>query len=266
MSKNLLHSFTDKMKAVAPNSALAMWESEAQDNKGCCSGSNKGTINWQMIEEVGGWSYPGLYNGDKNLKLLAARLSREKQALKPGWMMLPTFIPLGAQSFSGGNQRTEYDFDVMIQAFANGATGLSVFEDYYTDDPGVYLAYGKAISLAVPYEDVIINGTISAGAITVLPGSARAIGSAMRNARGFFIVVTPRVVWTHAGSDTPPPETVSFKFDPTWTESPGYADAGGGGTVQLLDLLTNKTTACIGHCTIEKKTSSSLVYFAALGV
>ena len=43
-------------------------------------------------------------------------------------MMLPTFIPMGAQSFSGGNQRTEYDFDVMIQGFANGATGLSVFE------------------------------------------------------------------------------------------------------------------------------------------
>ena len=55
------------------------------DVHSCCSGSNKGTISWQMIEEVGGWSYPGLYNGDKNLKLLAARLSREKKALKPGW-------------------------------------------------------------------------------------------------------------------------------------------------------------------------------------
>jgi hypothetical protein len=33
-----------------------------------------------------GWSYPGLYNGDKNLDLLAARVSREKKALKPGWM------------------------------------------------------------------------------------------------------------------------------------------------------------------------------------
>ena len=34
MSKNLLHAFTDKMAEVAPNTALAMWESEAQDNKG----------------------------------------------------------------------------------------------------------------------------------------------------------------------------------------------------------------------------------------
>ena len=75
MSKNLLHGFTDKMAKVAPKTALAMWESEAQDNKGCCS-ANKGTLSWQMIEEVDGWSYPGLYNGDKNLNLLAARLSR----------------------------------------------------------------------------------------------------------------------------------------------------------------------------------------------
>ena len=59
-------------------------------------------------------------------------------------MLLPTLIPMGAQSFAGGNQRSEYNFDVMIQAFANGATGMSMFDDAYTDDPGCYLAYGRA--------------------------------------------------------------------------------------------------------------------------
>jgi hypothetical protein len=145
---------------------------------------------------------------------------------------------------------------------------LSVFEDYYTDDPGVYLAYGKAISLAVPYEDIIVNGSIAADALTMLPGSARAVASAMRSERGFFIVVTPRVVWTHAGPDTPPPVALSFKFDPAWTDSSSPSGStgagGGGGSVQLLDLLTNETTPCKGHCTIERKASSSLVLFVAL--
>jgi hypothetical protein len=58
--------------------------------------------------------------------------------------------------------------------------------------------------------------------------------------------------------------TVSFKFDPAWTEGASSSAAGAGGSVQLLDLLSSETTACDGHCTVKRKTSSSLVFFAAL--
>ena len=48
---------------------------------------------------------------------------------------------MGATAFAGGRLRSEEMFDVMAQCFANGATGLALFEDPYVDDPGTYLAY-----------------------------------------------------------------------------------------------------------------------------
>jgi hypothetical protein len=48
---------------------------------------------------------------------------------------------MGATAFDGGRLRSEEMFDVMAQCFANGATGLALFEDPYVDDPGTYLAY-----------------------------------------------------------------------------------------------------------------------------
>lgn len=207
-----------------------------------------------MLEKAGCWSFPGMYNGIKNLELLAARLRREKRALKPGWPILPTFTPMGAMAFGGGVQRSDYNFDVMIQAFANGATGLSVFEDPYVDDPGIYLAYGRAISLAVPHEDTIINGTIAAEAITIMPDSAPALGSAMYNGQTgeVFIAVTPAVAWTHEGPEPPPPVTVRFRFRSSIS----------GDEVKVVDLLTNETTLCFGHCVIERNASASVVFTA----
>ena len=94
----------------------------------------------------------------------------------------------------------------------------------------IYLAYGRAISLAVPYESIIVNGTVAAGAVSILPGSARAVGSAMRGANGeFFIAVTPQVAWVHEGPDAPPPVTVACSAS---------------------------------ECTVERQTSSSLVFVA----
>ena len=55
---------------------------------------------------------------------------------------------MGATAFSGGRLRSSELFDVTIQLFANGATGLSVFTEQAIDDPGILLAWGGAISLA----------------------------------------------------------------------------------------------------------------------
>ena len=54
--------------------------------------------------------------------------------------LIPTLTPEGATAFDGGRLRSAEMFDVLMQCFANGATGLSLFEDPYVDDPGVYLA------------------------------------------------------------------------------------------------------------------------------
>ena len=53
---------------------------------------------------------------------------------------IPTLTPEGATAFDGGRLRSVELFDVLMQCFANGATGLALFEDPYVDDPGIYLA------------------------------------------------------------------------------------------------------------------------------
>ena len=254
MAQDWLDQLIDASLRASPSTASALWDGEAQDNKGCCSGKRLGIFPWTLLQAKGCWSFPGLYNGIKNLELLAARLRREKQALPQGWPLLPTLTPMGAMAFAGGVQRSAYNFDVLIQAFANGATGLSVFEDPYVDDPGIHLAYGRAISIAAQHESTIINGSIAADLITVLPDSAPALGSAVINTASneAFMAVTPRVTWTHEGPDPPAPVLVRFRFESSVC----------GDEVQLIDLESNAMTLCFGHCVIERNTSASMVFAA----
>ena len=75
-----------------------------------------------MMHASGAWSVPAYYNDQKNIRLMAEKLAREKRALGPGTMMLPTLTPMGATAFSGGLLRSEGNFDVLMQCFANGAS------------------------------------------------------------------------------------------------------------------------------------------------
>ena len=62
MSENWLHTLSDAAKRVSPKTALALWDSEAQDDKGCCSGSNKGTFDWKMVEGIGAAPQPPAFS------------------------------------------------------------------------------------------------------------------------------------------------------------------------------------------------------------
>ena len=41
-----------------------------------------------------------------------------------------------------------------------------MFEDPYTDDPGVYVSMAEAIKIAAPYEEILFNGTSASSSIT----------------------------------------------------------------------------------------------------
>ena len=80
---------------------------------------------------------------------------------------------------------------------------------------GIYLAYGRAISLAVPFEDILLNGTVHPQVIS-MDGGTPALASAMRSAAPpyrYFVAVTPSAAWTHEGPTEPNPTTVSFALD-----------------------------------------------------
>ena len=145
-------------------------------------------------------------------------------------------------------------FDVMIQAFANGATGLSVFDEPDVDDPGCFLALGRAISLAVPFEDVIMNGTTAPGAVRIHNSSAPALGSAMRHPDGrYFVAVTPSIAWLHTSCSEPAPVPVRFSFSTV-----GH----GGGRVTLKDLVTGEEISCGKSCEVRRSLSASAVFAA----
>ena len=80
---------------------------------------------------------------------------------------------------------------------------------------GIYLAYGRAISLAVPFEDILLNGTVHPQVISMDSGTP-ALASAMRSAAPpyrYFAAITPSAAWTHEGPTEPNPTTVSFALD-----------------------------------------------------
>ena len=184
--------------------------------KGYCSGSKLGIFDWRMLSAAGSWSVPAYYNCAKNIRLIAERMARERRAVEASGgggattTILPTITPMGATAFSGGRLRSSELFDVTIQLFANGATGLSVFTEQAIDDPGILLAWGEAISIAAGVEDILVNGTVGWDCATVHSGNA--VGSSMSLEGRHFVAITPDIVsqWGHASA--PPPATVSFSL------------------------------------------------------
>ena len=81
--------------AVSPKTATMLYGAWAADNKGCCSGSKHGVFDWVTMAKWGGraggvFSVPSWYSSQKNMRLLAERTAREKDALGPNWQMLNT--------------------------------------------------------------------------------------------------------------------------------------------------------------------------------
>ena len=138
--------------------------------------------------------------------------------------------------------------DVLLQCFANGATGVSLFWPPYVDDPGVYLAVAQAIDLAAPYEEILLNGTAAAGAVTVHSGNA--VASAIRDARHrHFIAISPDAIMKHGGTGRPPSSRIEVTFD-----------SGGVGSMELRDLRTHSRTACASKCRVKLALDATAVF------
>ena len=202
-----------------------------------------------MLKAAGVYSNPGWYCGQKNLRLLATQVAREKAALGPGWQMIPTLTTMGATAFAGGRLRSDEMFDIWAQSFANGATGVAIFEDPYTDDPGTYLAMAEAISIAAKHEDIIFDGTASS-AVTVHSGNA--VGSAIKKGSRHFIAISPDAIDAYAGTDTPPASTVDVSF-------------AAEGAAMLSDLRDagKPPTKCAGTCRMQLQLDSTAVFLLA---
>ena len=205
-------------RAVSPTTTTSMWAGWAMDNKGCCSGSKLGTFDWQALQKAKSWSFPEYYSTSKNLRLMTALVRRERAALPTGWMLLPCITPQGAVAFAGGNLNSNYMFDVAVQLFAAGATGLSLFADNAVDDPGIYLALKDAIELAASYEDSILahgrwgGDAVNVKEVTSSPplatqrenGGLVTSATQSKDGSSLFIAVTPAACWLENQAKAPP--------------------------------------------------------------
>lgn len=254
MSRNWLDGMINATRDASPRTETQLYGGWAADNKGCCSGSKLGIFDWRMLQEAKVFSNPSWYGGQKNLRLLAGLVRREKAALGPGAQMIPTLEPMGATAFTGGRLRSEEMFDVWMQCFANGATGVSLFLDPSVDDPGVYLATAEAIGIAAGLEDIIMNGTSSSSVVMTLH-SHNAVASAIGIGNRYLVAISPDSINMRSGTDAPPVEDVDVTFD-----------AGTGSAMVLTDLRDAKAAAIpcqAGRCRITFELCRTAVYLFA---
>ena len=87
MATSWLSDLINATKAASPHTATSMFGGWAADNKGCCSGSKLGIFDWRALRKNNVYSNPGWYAGQKNLRLLAAHVRREKEAVGPGYQV-----------------------------------------------------------------------------------------------------------------------------------------------------------------------------------
>jgi hypothetical protein len=83
-------------------------------------------------------------------------------------------------------------FNVVIQAFASGATGFNVFASDGMYDMSLWLAMRDAIALVQPYEDLICDGMpIAGGAITA--AASAAVVNGMMSAAGEILIASSTI-------------------------------------------------------------------------
>ena len=102
---------------------------------------------------------------------------------------------------------------------------MSLFEDPYVDDPGVYLAMGEALSLAVPFEDdILFGGSIVDSSDLEVTDNALINALRSRDGHTLFIAVTPDSAYLHHGCDPPAPTQVHFSVKSPTDAAPGMSN------------------------------------------
>lgn len=116
---------------------------------------------WPMAAEIGLADMPSYYGVENGLDYLAAKIKTERLAVGTSTELIPWLTP-GQTGGTGGPHSGDPGvafFNMLIQCFANGATGFNVYTSIGVYDMSIWLAMRNAIALVTPYEDIIMDGT-----------------------------------------------------------------------------------------------------------
>eukprot|EP01052_Picozoa_sp_SAG31_P027229 SAG31_NODE_2531_length_5555_cov_4.715909_1_plen_952_part_00 len=142
-------------KAVKPDIKAYLYDIQAKYDAGFQITS------WPMAAKIGLADMPSYYGVENGLDVLARKVRGERLAVGTGSELVPWLTP-GATSGTGGipggtsAEPGVEMFNMMLQLFANGATGFNVYGCMY--DGSLWLGMRDAIALVTPYEDVIMDG------------------------------------------------------------------------------------------------------------
>jgi hypothetical protein len=135
-------------------------------------------------------------------------------------------------------------FNLLIQAFANGATGFNVFDTQVMHDMALWLAMRDAIALVTPFEDLICDGTplnpLDHGD-TFKDTAPSAVVSAMVGHQGSLLIA----------SSTIPHGTATHFSIHVVTATPSWI---------LCDLMTNETSATPATWSTQSEGGALLLY------
>ena len=137
---------------------------------------------WDAARRMGLQASPSYYSLQNSLDELARAVREERLALGNTVQLVPWFTT-GTCAGCGGRPAAGLGTslrNVLIQAFANGATGLNMFTTEAMEDASLWLAVRDAVALATPFEDLLCDG-VPAPEGTFVDVAAAAVASAMQD-------------------------------------------------------------------------------------
>eukprot|EP00040_Diaphanoeca_grandis_P028166 m.161880 g.161880 ORF g.161880 m.161880 type:complete len:971 (-) comp31257_c0_seq1:282-3194(-) len=150
---------------------------------------------WPVAKALGFADMPSYYGLQNGLDVLAATIRRERLAVGTQSELIPWLTP-GATGGTGGAQTADPGtamYNVLIQAFANGATGFNVYTTEGMYDMALWLAMRDAIAIVTPHEDVVCDGApIESDMFTAV--AATAVVSGMQSAKGDAVLIASSTI------------------------------------------------------------------------
>lgn len=144
---------------------------------------------WSTAVRIGLADMPSYYGLENGLDVLARSVRQEREAIGTKSELIPWLTP-GETSGTGGNAVLSGAPGVtmrnmLIQSFANGATGFNMYTSLGMYDGALWLGIRDAIAAVTPYEDLICDGKPASNE-TFFGVADTAVVSAMEDAYGSY--------------------------------------------------------------------------------
>jgi hypothetical protein len=204
---------------------------------------------WPTAAQIGLADMPSYYGLENGMDVLARSVRDERLAVGSKSELIPWLTP-GETGGTGGNGPLSEApgvtmFNMLIQIFANGATGFNVYTSIGMYDGALWLGMRDAIAAVTPYEDLICDGNPA-------PEDAFSAVADVADVSGMEDA--------YAGNMIIASSTIPYGLGTSWSVRSALADK----AWKLCDVATLKTVSAssdgVASWTTEAEEGSVLVF------